>query len=118
MASPSPAAARRTTSPRPGVPASPATPDRWYSVSATSAGSRPASVTSHSTAPGSTEPDRVAMTRPSSGVNPMVVSIERPSRTAHSDAPAPRWQTTIRPGRAPSATARPAAYSWDRPWNP
>ena len=29
----------------------------------------------------------------------MVVSTDRPSRTAHSDAPAPRWQVTIRSPR-------------------
>ena len=39
---------------------------------------------------GSTLPDLVAMTRPSSGVNPIVVSTDRPSRTAASEAPAPR----------------------------
>ncbi len=34
-------------------------------------------------------------------MNPIVVSTERPSRTAASDAPAPRWQVTIRtPSRA------------------
>ena len=32
--------------------------------------------------PGSTLPERVAMTRPSSGVKPIVVSTQRPSRTA------------------------------------
>ena len=36
------------------------------------------------------------MTRPSSGVNPIVVSTERPSSTAQREAPAPRWQETIR----------------------
>lgn len=41
-------------------------------------------------------PGRVAMTSPSRGVKPVVVSIERPSRTAASDAPAPRWQVTVR----------------------
>ncbi len=63
-------------------------------------------MSSHSTAPGSTDPDRVAMTRPSSGVKPIVVSTDRPSRTAASDAPAPRWQVTMRWGGAPSSTAR------------
>ena len=55
---------------------------------------------SHSTRPGSIEPDRVAITRPSSGVKPMVVSTLRPSTTAASDAPAPRWQLTIRSSSA------------------
>ena len=35
--------------------------------------------TSHSTSPGSTLPERVAITMPSSGVKPIVVSTERPS---------------------------------------
>ena len=51
---------------------------------------------SHSSSPGSTLPERVAITRPSSGVKPIVVSTERPSAIAHSEAPAPRWQLTIR----------------------
>ena len=50
------------------------------------------------------------MTRPSSGVNPMVVSTERPESTAASDAPAPRWQVTTRSpsgasGGRPSSSA-------------
>ena len=45
---------------------------------------------------GSTFPDLVAITSPSRGVKPIVVSTERPSRTAASDAPAPRWQVTTR----------------------
>ena len=57
--------------------------------------SRPRS-SSHSSRPGSTLPERVAITSPSSGVKPIVVSTERPSRIAHSDAPAPRWQLTSR----------------------
>ena len=72
--------------------------------------------------PGSTVPDRVAITSPSSGVNPIVVSTERPPRVAHSDAPAPRWQlTTRRPGssaRSTSSAARRDAYACDSPWNP
>ena len=54
----------------------------------------PASVCSHSSRPGSTVPDRVAITRPSSGVNPMVVSTHVPSRTAASEAPDPKWHVT------------------------
>jgi hypothetical protein len=57
--------------------------------------------------PGSTVPDRVAMTSPSSGVKPMVVSTLRPSTTAASEAPAPRWQLTTRNPRGdrPSSVA-------------
>ena len=43
------------------------------------------------------------MTSPASGVKPIVVSTERPSSTAASDAPAPRWQVTMR--RAPSTSS-------------
>ncbi len=66
-------------------------------------------------------PDRVAIIRPSSGVKPMVVSTDRPPETAHSDAPAPRWQLTSRsvPGSRPSTSAaRRDAYAWDSPWKP
>ena len=46
-------------------------------------------------------PERVAITSPSSGVKPIVVSTERPPRTAASEAPAPRWQVTT-PAAAPA----------------
>ena len=81
----------------------------------------PASRISQSSIPGSTEPDRVAITSPSFGVKPMVVSTERPSRTAASDAPAPRWQVTSRSpagGRPSSSAARREAHAWLMPWKP
>ena len=46
--------------------------------------------------PGSTEPERAAIGTPSSGVKPMLVSTERPSSTAETEHPPPRWQTTSR----------------------
>ena len=49
-----------------------------------------------SSAPGSRSPLRVAITSPSSGVKPMVVSTDRPPATAVTDAPPPRWQTITR----------------------
>jgi hypothetical protein len=49
------------------------------------------------------------MTRPSSGVKPMVVSTETPPRTAASDAPAPRWQVTTRSVASAAAPASSAA---------
>ncbi len=89
------------------VPARPSRPDRRSSVAASSAGGIPTCSASQRTSPGSTLPERVAMTSPSSGVNPMVVSTERPSRTAASDAPAPRWQvTTRRPSASPADDLR------------
>ena len=53
--------------------------------------------------PGSTSPERVAITSPASGVNPIVVSTDLPSSTAASDAPAPRWHVTSRNGRRAGA---------------
>ena len=47
-------------------------------------------------APGSIDPERVAIGTPSSGLKPIVVSIDRPSRTAVTEQPPPRWQTTSR----------------------
>ena len=38
-------------------------------------------------------PDRVPMTRPSSGVRPIEVSTDRPPSIAVTDAPLPRWKT-------------------------
>ena len=46
--------------------------------------------------PASIEPERVAIGTPSSGLKPIVVSTERPSRTAVTEQPPPRWQTTSR----------------------
>ena len=90
------ASSRASSSRMSDVPASPTSPDSCSSASAISLRGMPACSCSHSSRPGSTEPERVAITRPSSGVKPIVVSTERPSSTAHRDAPAPRWQVTIR----------------------
>ncbi len=83
------------------VPASPSRPDRCSSVAASSAGGMPDVLRSHSTRPGSTLPERVAITRPSSGVKPIVVSTERPSR--------PRPATRRRRGGRSRSAAPPAA---------
>ena len=49
-------------------------------------------------------PDRVPINRPSSGVNPIVVSIDLPWFTAVMEPPFPRWQVikprSRRDGRA------------------
>ena len=94
------------------VPARPTSPDRVSSPVA-ELGRRHAAVLRRATArrPGSTLPDRVAITSPSSGVKPIVVSTERPPRTAASEAPAPRWQVTIRrpAGRRRGPAAPPPA---------
>ena len=44
--------------------------------------------------PGSTDPERVPMARPSSGVKPIDVATEAPPRTAVTEQPLPRWATT------------------------
>ena len=71
-----------------------------------------------STAAGSMSPQRVPMTRPSSGVNPMLVSTLRPPWTAVMLHPFPRWQVTIRSRSAGSPRNRAAAsetYLWLMP---
>ena len=78
------------------VPASPSSPDSRSRALDTSSTDSPLRSSSHRSSPGSTEPERVPMTRPSSGVKPMVVSTDRPRWTAAIDAPAPRWQETMR----------------------
>ena len=45
---------------------------------------------------GRPSPERVAIGTPSSGLKPIVVSTERPSSTAVTEQPPPRWQTTRR----------------------
>ncbi len=62
---------------------------------------------------GSTEPERVPIIKPSSGVNPMLVSTLLPFRTAVTDAPFPRWQTISRDefsGTRNSSAARRVEY--------
>src|SRR5207237_22378 len=50
---------------------------------------------------GSIAPERVAIGTPSSGLYPIVVSTDRPSCTAVTEQPPPRWQTTRRGTRTP-----------------
>ena len=89
------------------VPARPSSPDSRSRASPISPIDSPPRSASHTISPGSTLPDRVAIGSPSSGVKPIVVSMDRPPATAASDAPAPRWQVTIRrsAGWAPSISA-------------
>ena len=78
------------------VPASPVSPERCSSASSSSVALTPRRWTSQSSRPGSTLPGRDAITRPSIGVKPIVVSTDRPPATAASEAPAPRWHVTTR----------------------
>ena len=45
---------------------------------------------------GSIAPERLVPGIPSRGLNPIDVSTERPSATAVTEQPPPRWQTTRR----------------------
>ena len=59
-------------------------------------------------------PDRLLIGTPSSGVNPIEVSTLRPSRTAHTEEPPPRWVSTrcsSAAGRPSSSAARPSAQA-------
>ena len=56
---------------------------------------------------------RVAIGTPSSGLKPIVVSTERPSSTAVTEQPPPRWQATIRAASSCETTDCTAI-----PWNP
>ncbi len=70
---------------------------------------------------GSTDPLRVPIITPSSGVRPIVVSTLLPSRTAAQEQPLPRWAVTRRwfSGDSPvSCSACRATKRWLVPWNP
>ena len=71
--------------------------------------------------PGSIEPLRVPIIRPSSGVRPIDVATERPPSTAVTEQPLPRCATTRRSlsaGLARSWAARSADQATDMPWKP
>ena len=70
---------------------------------------------------GSMSPDRVPITRPSSGVSPIDVSTERPPSIAVTEAPLPRWNTiclSSASGRPRNAAAASLTNLCDVPWNP
>ena len=107
-----PLAGARACRPTPDRPSSPL---RWVSTSARSS-TRSAS---HSTAPGSSEPERVAMTRPSSGREPhrgddaaaVEGGAERVAATEVGDDDPPCLRRRARP-------PGPTDQAWERPWNP
>ena len=73
------------------------------------------------TSAGSMSPDRVPMTRPSSGVRPIEVSTLRPPRTAQADAPLPRCsvtRSTESTGLPRTSAAFAVTYWCDVPWKP
>ena len=70
---------------------------------------------------GSTEPERVPMMMPSSGVYPIEVSMLMPWSMAQMEAPAPRWQVTILRSRTllpRNFAARLDTYLCEMPWKP
>ena len=70
---------------------------------------------------GSTEPERVAIGTPSSGVKPIVVSTERPSRDGRDRAAAAEVahdEAQLAAGRPSSAAARSTDHATERPWKP
>jgi hypothetical protein len=93
----------------PEIPETPNSPASRYNASSTCFAERPQLRCTYSRMPGSTEPLRVAIMSPSSGVKPMVVSTDRPPSTAEAEHPLPRWQMTRRSssgGRPSIAAAR------------
>ena len=73
----------------------PSTPLFLFSKLETPVGVKPSFSIMKVTAPASMSPLRVPITRPSSGVSPMLVSTHLPSLTAEIEPPLPMWQVMI-----------------------
>ena len=71
-------------------PETPSRPDFLFNQSSTTLASTCSCCARKATNAGSTSPDRVPMTKPSSGVNPTEVSIDLPPTTAVADDPPSR----------------------------
>jgi hypothetical protein len=87
---------------------SPFSRDSWLSAMRSAATSSFPCSNRCSSRPGSTAPERLPMTTPSSGAVLLVVATECPPLTVASDQPLPRWQMTIfvcASGRLRSAAA-------------
>ena len=102
-------------------PASASSPEREFSTASISSVDRLRVRRTCSTSAGSTSPERVPITSPSSGVRPIEVSMLRPPATALADAPLPRCSTIT----STSATSRPSTraasretYACEVPWKP
>ncbi len=70
-------------------PDTPSSPDRVLSQPSTSSGETSSLRARKPTSDGSKSPDLVPMISPSSGVNPIEVSTDRPPSTAVAEQPAP-----------------------------
>ena len=88
----------------PVTPDTPSRPDSW---SRTSRRRRvhPTVAQQRRSTPGSTEPERVPIARPSSGVKPIDVATDAPCQTAVTEQPLPRWATTM-PALTPAEPSR------------
>ncbi len=102
-------------------PHRPSRPDRRFSRSSISSIDIPPTRCRWNTTPGSMSPDRVPITRPSSGVSPIEVSTQTPPWTAEAEPPLPRCSTITftSAGSLPSSRAvSRETYWWDVPWKP
>ena len=68
----------------------PFSPLSWFKIRSIASGSKPSVRSRWVTAEGSRLPERVPISKPSVGVRPMEVSMERPWSTAQIEAPFPR----------------------------
>ncbi|GAB7303128.1 hypothetical protein MAFF212519_09830 [Clavibacter michiganensis] len=117
----SPSSSAACTSRMSPDPVSPSSPlPRLRSVSSSSK-PRPAWRCRWKSTAGSMSPERVPITRPSSGVMPIDVSIERPPSTAHAEAPLPMCSTIMRVSSSGFPRNAAAAHETNRcevPWKP
>ena len=72
-------------------PETPSRPDCLFNKVSTSCDDKPSFAATNSMIAGSMSPDRVPITRPSSGVSPIEVSTELPPLIAAAEQPLPRW---------------------------
>ncbi len=93
LAASSPSPARRSTSRMSLSPHMPSRPLFLFRSESISSTEKPPTRARWKTTAGSTSPERVPMTSPSSGVRPMDVSTHTPPRTAEAEAPLPRCST-------------------------
>mmetsp|Transcript_6526 Transcript_6526/g.15295 ORF Transcript_6526/g.15295 Transcript_6526/m.15295 type:complete len:297 (+) Transcript_6526:457-1347(+) len=102
-------------------PVRPSSPLRLFRSVSTSLGDMPRALIRWVTTPASMSPERVPITRPSSGVSPMVVSMHLPCLMQAMLAPLPRWQMmafiSVRFMLRRSAVA-PVTKQKELPWNP
>ena len=102
-------------------PHTPARPDFLFIKVSISAGVRLSFSMMKGTMAGSMDPQRVPMTRPSSGVRPMLVSRHLPFFTQLMDEPLPRCMvmelSSLR-GLPRYLAVALAMYLWEVPWKP